>query len=143
MFCAAWATALTRVLSPRQLPTDHDHAVPTREYQSDQSSRMLLGCHRPCCPKPTLKAHQRERVPAKPPVEAGVDARTVLAVKGSLRRAKLRRALDGSAPFRPAGSCDGRLRREHSTFLPKEKGRYAPIEGAYRPEFKTRQPRGG
>ena len=32
-------------------PTDHDHAVPTREYQSDQSSRMLLGCHRPCCPK--------------------------------------------------------------------------------------------
>jgi len=26
--------------------------------------------------------------------------RTVLAVKGSLRRAKLRRALDGSGPFR-------------------------------------------
>jgi hypothetical protein len=25
--------------SPRQLPTDHVHAVPTREYQSDQSSR--------------------------------------------------------------------------------------------------------
>jgi hypothetical protein len=51
MFCAARAAAPTRVLSPRQLPTDHDHAVPTREYQSDQSSRMLLGCHRPCCPK--------------------------------------------------------------------------------------------
>ena len=29
----------TRALSPRQLPTDHDYAVPTREYQSDQSSR--------------------------------------------------------------------------------------------------------
>src|SRR5215510_12889450 len=28
----------TRALSPRQLPTDHDHAVPAREYQSDQSS---------------------------------------------------------------------------------------------------------
>src|SRR5215472_12725339 len=28
----------TRVLSPRQLPTDHDSAVPTREYQSDQPS---------------------------------------------------------------------------------------------------------
>ena len=40
----------TRALSPRQLPTDHDHAVPTREYQSDQSSRLLLRCHRPCCP---------------------------------------------------------------------------------------------
>src|SRR5258707_1302888 len=55
-----------------------DHAVPTREYQSDQSSRMLLGCHRPCCPTAVLKAHQRERVPAPPPVEAVVDARTVL-----------------------------------------------------------------
>ena len=129
IFCAAWATALTRVLSPRQLPTDHDHAVPTREYQSDQSSRMPLGCHRPCCPAPTLKAHQRERVPAKPPVAAVVDARTVLAVKGSLRRAKHRRALDVCAPFRRDDDCDGRLRREHSMARAKNKGRLAPIEG--------------
>jgi hypothetical protein len=28
----------TRVHSQRQLPTDHDYAVPTREYQLDQSS---------------------------------------------------------------------------------------------------------
>jgi hypothetical protein len=28
----------TRDNSPRQLPTDHDYAVPTREYQTDQSS---------------------------------------------------------------------------------------------------------
>jgi hypothetical protein len=28
----------TRVNSQRQLPTDHDYAVPTREYQTDQSS---------------------------------------------------------------------------------------------------------
>jgi hypothetical protein len=28
----------TRVSSQRQLPTDHDYAVPTREYQRDQSS---------------------------------------------------------------------------------------------------------
>ena len=107
---------------PRQLPTDHDHAVPTREYQSDQSSRMLLGCHRPCCPKPTLKAHQRERVPAKPPVEPDVDARTVLALKGSLRRAKPRRALDASAPFRPDDVRDGRLQREHSTTVAQRQG---------------------
>ena len=40
----------TRALSPRHLPTNHVHAVPTREYQSDQSSRVLLGCHPPCCP---------------------------------------------------------------------------------------------
>ena len=32
----------TRDFSPRQLPTDHDHAVPTREYQTDQSSPILL-----------------------------------------------------------------------------------------------------
>ena len=30
----------TRVSSQRQLPTDHDHAVPTREYQLDQSSPL-------------------------------------------------------------------------------------------------------
>ena len=30
----------TRVLSPRQLPTDHDCAVPTRGYQSDQPSHL-------------------------------------------------------------------------------------------------------
>jgi hypothetical protein len=31
----------TRAFSPRQLPTDHDYAVPTREYQTDQSSQKL------------------------------------------------------------------------------------------------------
>ena len=30
----------TRVYSQRQLPTDHDYAVPTREYQLDQSSPL-------------------------------------------------------------------------------------------------------
>jgi hypothetical protein len=30
----------TRVRSQRQLPTDHDYAVPTREYQLDQSSPL-------------------------------------------------------------------------------------------------------
>jgi hypothetical protein len=31
----------TRVNSPRQLPTDQDYAVSTREYQTDQSSLKL------------------------------------------------------------------------------------------------------
>jgi len=31
-----------RVSSPRQLPTNHDYAVSTREYQSDQPSQQLL-----------------------------------------------------------------------------------------------------
>jgi hypothetical protein len=63
MFYAERFPNPTRASSPRQLPTDHVHAVPTREYQSDQSSRMLLRCYRPCCPQTLLKAHQRERVP--------------------------------------------------------------------------------
>ena len=32
----------TRDASPRQLPSDHDYAVPTREYQGDQPSQKLL-----------------------------------------------------------------------------------------------------
>jgi hypothetical protein len=106
-FYAERAPAPTRASSPRQLPTDHDHAVSTREYQSDQSSRMLLGCRRPCCPKLKLKAHHRERVPATPPVQDWWDARTVLAVKGSLRRAERRRALDYCAPSRRDRSTTG------------------------------------
>ena len=31
----------TRAGSPRQLPTDHDYAASTREYQSDQPSQKL------------------------------------------------------------------------------------------------------
>jgi hypothetical protein len=36
------APVSTRAVSPRQLPTDHDYAVSTREYQSDQPSRIAL-----------------------------------------------------------------------------------------------------
>src|SRR6266581_2713159 len=43
----------TRALSPRQLPTDHDYAVPTREYQSDQPSRQ------PTRPPPMPRAFER------------------------------------------------------------------------------------
>src|ERR1019366_8852168 len=42
------------------------------------------------------------------------DARTVLAVKGSLRRAKIGRALDCCGPFWRRNSRDGRLRRENN-----------------------------
>lgn len=75
-----------RVPSPRQLPTDHDHAVPTREYQSDQSSRQLHTVIGPAVPNQRLKAHHQERVPGGPPVEGIADTRTVLASKGTLRR---------------------------------------------------------
>jgi hypothetical protein len=62
-----------------------------------------------------LKAHQQELVPATPLVVAYVNARTVLVGKGSLRRAKSRRALASCAPFWPIRLRDERLRREHFT----------------------------
>ena len=43
--------------------------------------------------------NHRDRVPAPPPVDVLRSARTVLAGKGSLRRAKTGRALAGCAPF--------------------------------------------
>jgi len=94
-------------------------AVPKTQRGTKPTVSFPFGI--PILPSTRLRAHQRERVPAKPPVEAGVDARTVLAIKGSLRRAKHRRALDVSAPFRPDGDCDGRLRREHFTDARKNK----------------------
>ena len=42
MFYAVRLSRPTRVLSPRQLPTDHDYAVSTRGYQSDQPSHLPL-----------------------------------------------------------------------------------------------------
>ena len=118
----------TRAPSPRQLPTDHDHAVPTREYQSDQSSLLLLGCHRPCCPKQNRSELTSRNVFPCAARRRSVDARTVLAGKGSLRRAKgapltavrrsgrkatRRAAPAGTLPHlhqkkRPASSCGGK-----------------------------------
>ena len=44
-FYAAGLRAGIRALSPRQLPTDDDHAVSTRVYQSDQPSQEPLDRH--------------------------------------------------------------------------------------------------
>ncbi len=94
--------------------------------------------------KTRLKAHQQERVPATPPVADLLIAVTVLAAKGSLRRAKIGRALDRSAPLRRERNRDGRLRREHFATLPKSKNAGPPQKprgtGGY---FKTHQTRWG
>jgi hypothetical protein len=68
-------------------------------------------------PRPAAEIHHfhAERVSATPLVVACVNARTVLAGKGPLRRAKNGRALACSAPFRPTRLRDERLRREHFT----------------------------
>jgi hypothetical protein len=88
-------------------------AVP--KSQGERNLRFLSPLESPFFPQRGSELTSGKRVPAKPPVEAAVDARTVLDVKGSLRRAKQRRALDVSAPFRRDGDRDGRLRREHLT----------------------------
>ena len=75
------------------------------------SSEAVIG---PAVPNP-LQAHQRDHVPTPPPVAVVSMPERCSPVKGSLRRAKLRRALDPCAPFRPDDYRDGRLRREHET----------------------------
>jgi hypothetical protein len=75
MFYAERFSDPTRALSPRQLPTDHVPAVPTRVYQSDQSSRQLLGCYRLCCPNMR---------------KAAVPVSTAASAYAPLRRAPLR-----------------------------------------------------
>src|SRR6266851_5518518 len=46
----------TRDNSQRQLPTDHDYAVPTREYQTDQSSLKTA----PAAARSVLEKKQRQ-----------------------------------------------------------------------------------
>ena len=79
----------TRATSPRQLPTDHDYAASTREYQSDQPSQKPLDRQLALSSSGFLW----ERVPTGTFPFLRRRLRTVLAVKGSLRRAQAR-ALD-------------------------------------------------
>ena len=68
----------TRDNSQRQLPTDHDYAVPTREYQTDQSSlkpahaaaRSVLGKKQRQLQK---QPHRLRRVDTVTPYQAGGD----------------------------------------------------------------------
>ena len=60
----------TRDVSQRQLPTDHDYAVPTREYQTDQSSLKPA----PTAARSVLDKRQMQRQRQKQPHKfAGVD----------------------------------------------------------------------
>ena len=67
----------TRDNSQRQLPTDHDYAVPTREYQTDQSSlktaltaaRSVFGKRKRKSPKQT---HRSRPVDTVTPYQANV-----------------------------------------------------------------------
>jgi hypothetical protein len=80
---------------------DHVHAVSTRAYECDQSSRQLPGCHRRCCRKRPLKAHQRERVPPAPPID-------VVQVPERCSRARVRCAAPHNGAPLPAPRRSGR-----------------------------------
>src|ERR1700693_980613 len=53
----------TRDNSQRQLPTDHDYAAPTREYQTDQSSLKPA----PAAARSVLGKRQRQQQRQKQP----------------------------------------------------------------------------
>jgi len=73
----------TRDNSQRQLPTDHDYAVPTREYQTDQSS--LKSAH--AAARSVLGKKQKQRQLQKQPHRfRGVD--TVTPYQGNARNIK-------------------------------------------------------
>jgi len=86
--------------------------------------------------KTSSRPTRQERVPTGAPVECVPSARTVLTVKGSLRRAKQRRALDCCAPFRPTsfatGGSGGNTKRsaKNKTRQPTRRGldRVAPYQ---------------
>ncbi len=61
----------TRDNSQRQLPTDHDYAVPTREYQTDQSSLKSA----PAAARSVFGKQQKQRQKTNPPI-AQVDTVT-------------------------------------------------------------------
>jgi hypothetical protein len=61
----------TRDNSQRQLPTDHDYAVPTREYQTDQSSLKTA----PTAARSVFGERQRQRQ-KQPHRSRGVEAVT-------------------------------------------------------------------
>jgi hypothetical protein len=61
----------TRDNSQRQLPTDHDYAVPTREYQTDQSSlKPAQAVARSVLGKKQRQPHRFCRVDAVTPYQA-------------------------------------------------------------------------
>ena len=98
------------------------YAVP--KSQGERNLRFLSPLESPFFPQRSSKLTSRNVFPLRRPSPIRWVARTVLTVKGSLRRAKPRRALDCCAPFRPDGNCDGRLRREHfSRAAPRQKRR--------------------
>jgi hypothetical protein len=123
--------------SSRRIMTMRFRPANIRVINRRASSWVVIG---PAVRTSTLQAHQRERVPARPPVEVCVDARTVLAVKGTLRRyAPL------TAPRRSGGTVTRRAAPAGTLHGPEGTERRRParlLAEANRPDFKPAKPGG-
>src|SRR4030081_790529 len=84
----------TRDNSQRQLPTDHDYAVPTREYQTDQSSLKTA----PAAARSVLEKTQRQ-LQKHPHRFRSVDMVTPYQVIELEEKAKAQQ--DDELPYRP------------------------------------------
>jgi hypothetical protein len=73
----------TRDNSQRQLPTDHDYAVPTREYQTDQSSLKTA----PAAARSVFGKQQKQRQKTNPPI-AQVDTVTPYQANARIMRGR-------------------------------------------------------
>ena len=101
---------LTRDNSQRQLPTDHDYAVPTREYQTDQSSLKTA----PTAARSVFGKRQKQRQRQKqPPLLRGID--TVTPYQANALIEVLVRSLDVLAGWRRTHALKQCARRELRT----------------------------
>jgi hypothetical protein len=119
-----------RIMSMRFRPANI--RVINRRASSSLSSALLSE-------QQTLKAHQQELCSRRAARLVALMPESVFAGKGSLRRAKHRRALASSARFRRKADCDGRLRREQMTIelsQPIGKPVFAP-DGAETGDFRS------
>jgi len=76
----------TRVSSPRQLPTDHDHAVPTREYQTDPSSPILPRLRLALFSKRQKTPHSRAGIDRVTPYQSQVRKEVAHTLRCTIRK---------------------------------------------------------
>lgn len=85
--------------SQRQLPTDHDYAVPTREYQTDQSSlKSAQAAARSVLGKSEINNDKNER-------SAGLTGHSI---SGQCTRSDFRERLTDGAPMHERHFREGR-----------------------------------
>ena len=99
-----------------------------REYQSDQSSRQLLRCHRPCCPTECSRLDASGSVfPLRRPSEVRVGARTVLHAAARVRFATPDNGVPLPAPRRSGQAMVRRAAPAGNTSRAASKEQVAPL----------------